>query len=61
MASNKKAGKISKFVEVLFIRTAFAGIAFVSLIILLHIITEPSRILPKYLPFPQLPVALFQT
>ena len=61
MASNKKAGKISKFVEVLFIRTAFAGIAFVSLIILLHIITEPSIILPKYLPFPQLPVALFQT
>ena len=61
MTINKKASKISKFLEALLVRTLFAGTVFVSLIISLHIMTESSIILSKYLPLLQIHVAGFQT
>ena len=61
MAINEKASKISKFLEALLVRTVFTGIVFVSLIISLHIMTESSIILPKYLPRLQIHLAGFQT
>ena len=60
MVINRKASKISKFVAAPFVRTVFAVIVFVTLIISLHIMTE-SSILPKYLQFLKLHVAGFQT
>ena len=51
MAINKKASKIQKFFEILSVETVF-----VVFIIPLHVITESSIILAKYLPFLQLHV-----
>ena len=65
MVINKRATKIQKFVEALFVGTVDAGtvvvgIVFVSFVISSQVITESSTILAKYLPFSQLHVAGFQ-
>ena len=62
MVNNKKASKIEKFAEGLFVGTPFVeelfvGKFFVSSIILSHVITELSIILLKYLQFSKLHLA----
>ena len=42
MVINKKASQVHKFVEALFVRTAFVGINFAVSIILSKVITETS-------------------
>ena len=60
MAINEKANKIYKFVEVLFVRTAFVGTVFAVSIISSAVMTETSVRLAKYLPFSQIHVSGFQ-
>ena len=60
MVINKKAIQVHKFVEALFVRTAFVGTNFAVSIILSKVITETSIRLAKYLSFFQIHASGFQ-
>ena len=60
MVINKKAIQVHKFVEALFVRTAFVGTNFAVSITLSEVITKTSIRLAKYLSFFQIHASGFQ-